>query len=70
MNGDLADVVVPDSIEEARSIWQAYSTRRQTYNVVRTVFSGISLVPGAVGLGALSGAHRVQQSESSTAGDV
>lgn len=50
MNEDLADVVIPDSIDEARVIWTDYSGTWQIYNVIRTVFSGISLVLAAAGL--------------------
>lgn len=54
MNEDLADVVVPDSIDEARRIWDDYSGRWQRFNLARTVFSGVSLVAAALGLAALS----------------
>ncbi len=54
MNEDLADVVVPESVDEARRIWDDYSGRWQRFNLARTVFSGISLVLAAVGLAALS----------------
>lgn len=53
MNEDLAAVSVPDSVEEARRIWQDYSGRWQVFNTLRTVASGVSLVLTAVGLAAL-----------------
>ena len=54
MNRDLLEITAPDSIEEARVIWGDYSGRWQFWNTVRTVFSGLSLLLGAVGLGSLS----------------
>ena len=53
MNEELAAVVVPESIDEAGRIWNDYSGRWQLYNVIRTVFSGVSLVLAAAGLRSL-----------------
>ena len=53
MNTDLAEVVVPDSIEAAGAIWNDYSSTWQIWNIARTVFSGISLLLAAFGLTAL-----------------
>jgi uncharacterized membrane protein len=53
MNEELAGVAVPASVEAARHIWDDYSGRWQTWNIVRTVCSGISLILAAVGLTAL-----------------
>lgn len=50
MNTDLADVVVPESIEAAETIWNDYSGEWQVWNLARTVFSGISLVLASFGL--------------------
>jgi uncharacterized membrane protein len=44
MNEALAQVAVPSDTETARRIWQDYSAPWQTWNTVRTVFSGIALV--------------------------
>lgn len=53
MNEELAGVAVPASVEAARHIWDDYSGRWQTWNIVRTVCSGISLILATVGLTAL-----------------
>jgi uncharacterized membrane protein len=53
MNEDLAGVAVPTSIEQARQVWDDYSSRWQTWNIVRTICSGLSLVLAAIGLTAL-----------------
>ncbi|MFV0526298.1 MAG: DUF1772 domain-containing protein [Acidimicrobiales bacterium] len=50
LNADLADTVVPASIDEARVIWDDYSGSWQIANISRTVTSGISLVLALIGL--------------------
>lgn len=54
MNNELADVVIPESVEAAEVIWSDYSDKWKAWNAVRTVFSGISLALGAAGLATLS----------------
>lgn len=44
MNEALAVVSMPSDMEQARSIWSAYSQKWQFWNAVRTVASGISLL--------------------------
>ncbi|WBU57928.1 DUF1772 domain-containing protein [Paracoccus sediminicola] len=44
MNEALARIAVPDSIEEAGRIWNAYSAPWQRWNIVRTVASGLALL--------------------------
>ena len=55
MNEDLAQVVVPTSIDEAEVIWSDYSGRWQVFNIIRTVFSGVALLLAAAGLRAVGG---------------
>jgi uncharacterized membrane protein len=50
MNEELAEVVVPSSVETADAIWSDYSATWQFWNVVRTVFCGISLTMAGFGL--------------------
>ncbi|MCO5147118.1 MAG: DUF1772 domain-containing protein [Aquamicrobium sp.] len=50
MNEALAREAVPDDIEAARLIWDAYSQSWQVWNLVRTVASGVALVFCAIGL--------------------
>jgi uncharacterized membrane protein len=50
MNLELAEVVVPQSINEAEAIWTDYSGEWQFWNQVRTVFCGISLALASLGL--------------------
>ena len=50
MNEALAQVTVPDNIEEARAIWQAYSPRWQVFNTIRTVASGLTLLLTGIAL--------------------
>jgi len=50
MNEDLAQVVVPATIEDAAVIWQDYSGRWQVANIARTVVSGVSLALVGAGL--------------------
>lgn len=50
MNEALAVVTVPETIAEARTIWEAYSPRWQVYNIARTVASGVALLLAGVGL--------------------
>ena len=54
MNEALALVEVPEDIEAARAIWADYSPRWQVFNVIRTVFSGVTLVLSGVGLAVLA----------------
>lgn len=57
MNEDLAEVVVPDALDAARSVWDDYSGRWQRWNIVRTVCSGIALLLAALGLVELRRGH-------------
>ena len=50
MNNALGALAVPESIEAARDIWQAYSPRWQSYNQLRTAVSGVSLLLTGYGL--------------------
>ncbi len=50
MNEALGAMTVPESIEEARAIWSAYSPRWQLFNIIRTVVSGISLLMTGAGI--------------------
>ena len=49
MNVELAQITVPETLEQARAIWQPYSADWQYFNVLRTVVAGVSLT--LVGLG-------------------
>lgn len=44
MNEALAQVTVPTDTEAARRIWQDYTTSWQTWNIVRTLVSGVALM--------------------------
>lgn len=44
MNEALASIAVPTEADAARRIWQDYSGPWQTWNTVRTAFSGIALL--------------------------
>lgn len=50
MNEALAQVTVPEDVDAARSIWDAYSQPWQLYNQIRTGFSGLSLTLASVAL--------------------
>ncbi len=50
MNEVLALVVVPDTADAARDIWQRYSERWQDWNQVRTVASGTTVLLTGIGL--------------------
>ena len=50
MNEALAREAVPDDIEAAQRVWDAYSQLWQVWNIVRTVASGVSLLFCAIGL--------------------
>ncbi len=50
MNNALGELSVPENLEEARAIWEAYSPRWQLYNLLRTVASGVALLLAAIGL--------------------
>jgi uncharacterized membrane protein len=56
MNEDLASIQVPQDIEKAGAIWSAYSPGWQTWNVIRTVFSGLALT--VCGLATLAIPHQ------------
>ncbi|MFV0260544.1 MAG: DUF1772 domain-containing protein, partial [Acidimicrobiales bacterium] len=58
LNSDLADTVVPASIEEARTVWDDYSGSWQIANISRTVASGVSLVFALLGLVSLRSRDR------------
>lgn len=53
MNEELGRVIVPESVEQARVIWDDYSGRWQFFNQVRTVASGSALMVAAFGLWSL-----------------
>lgn len=61
MNEDLAAVTVPTSLGQAQQIWDDYSSTWQTWNIVRTVCSGLSLVLAALGLTALAASRHLVQ---------
>ncbi|MEV4257900.1 anthrone oxygenase family protein [Spirillospora sp. NPDC049652] len=44
MNNDLANVKIPQDVTEAAKVWTDYSGRWTTWNTVRAVFCGISLL--------------------------
>jgi uncharacterized membrane protein len=50
MNESLGLLTVPTDIDDARAIWVEYSGTWQVYNVIRTVFSGITLAFAGYGL--------------------
>lgn len=50
MNEELALLVTPESKEAAAAIWAEFSPDWQFYNLLRTVFSGISLCLALTGL--------------------
>ena len=50
MNEALALVEVPDDVDAAREIWQAYSAPWQTWNQIRTGTSGLGFLLGLWGL--------------------
>lgn len=50
MNEALATVTVPDDAATAGPIWQAYSSRWQAFNLIRTIASGVALLLAAAGL--------------------
>ncbi|MDD2867593.1 DUF1772 domain-containing protein [Neomegalonema sp.] len=49
MNEALAATAVPESLDEAREIWRAYSERWQVWNQARTLASGAALALAAWG---------------------
>mgnify|MGYP000277137332 CR=1 FL=1 len=50
MNEALGLMTVPTDIDAARAIWVEYSGPWQIYNVIRTVFSGLTLALAGYGL--------------------
>lgn len=54
MNEALAVVDVPQDIDAARAIWEAFSPRWQVFNIARTVVSGGALLLAGAGLWALA----------------
>ncbi|UZD91396.1 DUF1772 domain-containing protein [Cognatishimia activa] len=54
MNETLALVEVPESIEEAKAIWEAYSSKWQVWNITRTITSGLAFVLALAGVFAYS----------------
>ncbi len=50
MNRAMIDAGVPETLEEARSVWEAYSAKWQVYNILRTVVSGVVFLMGLVGV--------------------
>jgi len=53
MNENLAATAVPATEAEAAAIWEAYSPTWQTWNILRTVFSGVALALAGFGLMAM-----------------
>lgn len=53
MNRALAQLAVPEDLTEAQAIWQAYSPEWQTYNILRTIASGLAVLCAGLGLLAL-----------------
>lgn len=53
MNEALAQISVPEDIEQAGEIWRAYSPDWQFWNQTRTVACGVALVVASLGLVAL-----------------
>lgn len=58
MNQALAATPVPQDHAQAQGIWQAYSTRWQTWNQIRTVTSGTAFLMAAAGLVRLAATRR------------
>lgn len=50
MNVALAQIIVPDDTQAATQIWAQYSPRWQSFNIIRTLFSGIALLLAAAGV--------------------
>lgn len=50
MNEALALIDVPEVIDEAKSIWLAYSDKWQVWNITRTVASGIAFAIALLGV--------------------
>ena len=50
MNEALALVTVPETIEEAETIWAAYSREWQVWNITRTIASGCALALAIAGV--------------------
>ena len=44
LNVELAQAAVPETLEQARAIWQPYSDDWQYFNILRTVAAGVSLI--------------------------
>ncbi len=58
LNEELADMVVPASVEDAETMWTEYSKEWQRWNITRTVASGISLIFASLGLVSISRQRR------------
>lgn len=58
MNEALGALPVPTDPGEAAAIWAAYSPRWQVFNLIRTGFSGLSLLITGAALWRLGRAHR------------
>ncbi len=56
MNQALALVETPMELTRASEVWNAYSGPWQTWNITRTVASGVALLLAGVGLWSLQGA--------------
>lgn len=54
MNEALALVDVPDDIDAAHAIWEAYSPRWQIFNIARTIVSGAALLLAGAGVWSLA----------------
>ena len=50
MNEALAEVAVPESIEQAQDIWSAYSSKWQVFNQIRTGASWLALMLAGAGV--------------------
>lgn len=44
MNRALLDAPVPEALDQAQQVWEAYSPRWQLFNTLRTVTSGVALL--------------------------
>ncbi|MGC5627026.1 DUF1772 domain-containing protein [Georgenia sp. Z1344] len=66
MNEELAGVSVPQDIAEAARVWSDYSGSWQSWNVTRTVFSGIAVALATIGVHALGRGPRAASGVAAT----
>lgn len=50
MNRALLVTEIPERIEDARAIWEAYSSKWQVYNLARTIVSGVAFLLALMGV--------------------